>query len=118
MKGLALLLLVVPLAGCAALMPEGEETLTIRNGANGAITALVSIEQEEGGFVVFRQEVFLERGAADEFVVAMRPGAYLVDVATSTGIFEKIRLELPSRGDTAIEVLVLPRSASITTRSA
>lgn len=104
-------------AGCASLRSEGEESLTVRNDDGRALSAVVTIEQKEGGFRVFGGSMALGPGGQKVYALAMRPGAHTVGVTTSTSIVESVEIEIPEAGDTAIEIVFRRGSASIITTS-
>lgn len=106
--------IVVLLAGCLdQLRPEGEESITIRNLEPQTVEVIVRIQTQEGGFVVFFEDVVLETGAARQYVAAMRPGGHVVYVTTSTRIDEVFPIEVPTRGDAHFELTLARGSASL-----
>lgn len=111
------LALALALAGCTFLRPEGEESLTARNLDVQPLSAVVRIEQIEGGFVLFDEAMMLGVGAQQAFALALRPGPHAVSVTTSTGIVEAVGIEIPERGDTAIDVAFRRGGATVTTTS-
>lgn len=113
MKPAAALALAVLLAGCTFLA-EGEERLVVRNESGQAVSVILRLAQDEGSFVVFSDDSYYANGAAREFALALRAGAHTLDVTTTNRIQERLVFDVPSRGDTRLELAVGPTSATLT----
>lgn len=107
------LLAAALLSGCASFGGEGEESLVVRNDSGQPISVILRIVQAEGAFVVFADDAFYEVGASREYALALRPGAHWADVTTTNRLQERLPLDVPSRGDTQLELVVEPRAATL-----
>lgn len=103
----------VALAGCAALGGEGEESLVVSNQSGQPISVIVRLVQDEGAFVVFADDSFYDVGATREFVLSLRPGGHTMDVTTTNRLQERLVVDVPSRGDTRMDLVVEPRAATL-----
>lgn len=113
MRPLALLLALATLPGCAMLEGEGEEVLVVSNQDPQPLRVIFIIEQVEGGFRVFGEDLSLEGHGSRTFDVTMRPGAHRAHITTSTGADEVLAFEIPEKGDTQIELSVHRRGATL-----
>lgn len=106
------------LAGCLDFLEgEGSESLVIRNNDIQPVNVILRIVHEESGLAVFNQEVVLNVGEADEFVVPMRPGIHRVFLTTTNGLSEIFPIEVPAKGDSRFELTVFRGRATLTQRS-
>lgn len=108
---LALFLL---LPGCAFLdQGAGDESLVMHNATSQPVSVILRIATNEGGVPIFSDEVPLDPGQTREFALAMEPGVYEVSMTTTNGLQERVPVEIPSHGDSRIEVTIQRSRASI-----